>query len=84
MRTKPPNKPAEDVLREQQQLKAFYHRVFTSPDGWKVYRDLRQRFSGELLNASEHLTFANVGSYRVIQFIEDMMEGPHGNTESDN
>jgi hypothetical protein len=75
-----PQRNAAQIVEDQKELKRTYHRLFTSTDGWAVFHDLKDRFAGDLVGGDAHRTAVNVGSFRVIQLIQDMMEGPHGDT----
>lgn len=82
MQDKPQPPNLEKLELELATLSRAYRRLFSSPEGRQVILDLKSRYSGELVTDREHTTLVNMGSYRVLQYITEMIEEPYGDTES--
>lgn len=70
----------KEELRAKARAKALkkvscYKRLFTSPDGVIVLKDLEEAFDQRLnVPGDSHGTHVRVGNYEVLQYIKEIME----------
>lgn len=66
----------EDLISREKQLVSKYYKLFTSPDGEDVLKDLMQQFydRSSIVPGDPHMTHALEGAREVVLYIKQMME----------
>lgn len=70
------NRPTPEELKQQALRKAAaYKRLFTSPDGKVVLKDLQFAFNQKLnVPGDPFASHVRIGNYEVLQYITEIME----------